>query len=91
MNQNYLYPFIGKACLGCDTVAHEATLMVNGKTIAVLPSPCDNPQPTVNKALAEKIVENGGLLISEYSTVQRFLNTIILSEIVFKVCLVQLF
>jgi len=62
------YVVVSGLALGCDTIAHEATLMVNGKTIAVLPSSCDNPQPAANKALAEKIVENGGLLVSEYST-----------------------
>ena len=41
---------------------------VCGKTIAVLPSSCDNPQPYSNKPLAEKIAKNGGLLISEYSS-----------------------
>ena len=62
------YVIVSGLALGCDTVAHESALLVNGDTIAVLPSPCDNPQPTSNKDLANRIVENGGLLISEYGT-----------------------
>lgn len=62
------YVVVSGLALGCDTIAHETTLMVNGDTIAVLPSPCDNPQPTSNRSLAERIVENGGLLISEYGS-----------------------
>ena len=40
---------------------------VKGKTIAVLPSSCDNIQPSSNRELANSILLNGGLLISEYS------------------------
>ena len=53
--------------LGCDTIAHRATLDVKGKTIAVLPSALDKIVPTQNKELARDIVRNGGLVISEYS------------------------
>ena len=62
------YVIVSGLALGCDAVAHEACLSVGGKTIAVLPSPCDNPQPSSNKKLANNIVANGGLLISEYGT-----------------------
>lgn len=62
------YVIVSGLALGCDSVAHEACLDVHGKTIAVLPSPCDNPQPVSNKLLAKRIINNGGLLISEYST-----------------------
>ena len=54
--------------IGCDTIAHQSCLEVAGKTIAVLPSSCDNPQPSSNKLLAEQIIKSGGLLISEYSS-----------------------
>ena len=38
-----------------------------GKTIAVLPSDCEKIYPASNKNLAKEIVDNDGLLISEYS------------------------
>ncbi len=51
--------------LGCDSIAHKEALK-NGKTIAILPSPLNNILPASNKALAYEIVEQGGLLVSEY-------------------------
>lgn len=63
---------ISGLALGCDTVAHQACLDAGGKTIAVLPSACDNIQPPRNKELANRIVENGGLLISEYGTESKY-------------------
>lgn len=51
---------------GCDTIAHKVCLEANGKTIAILPSPLANIFPAENRGLAEEIVDNGGLLISEY-------------------------
>ena len=53
--------------LGCDTIAHRATLDANGKTIAILPSALDKVLPPQNRGLAREIVNNGGLVISEYS------------------------
>lgn len=52
--------------LGCDTVAHEQALRSRGKTIAILPGTLNNILPASNKGLAEQIVNNGGLLITEY-------------------------
>ena len=65
-NKNYV--IVSGLAIGCDSLAHKTCLDFNGKTIAVLPSPCDNIQPRSNKILAEKIVQSGGLLISEYSS-----------------------
>lgn len=50
---------------GCDSIAHKQALK-GGKTIAVLPSPLNNIMPAKNKGLAFEIVEEGGLLITEY-------------------------
>lgn len=50
---------------GCDSIAHKQALN-GGKTIAVLPSPLNNILPAKNKSLAFEIVEEGGLLITEY-------------------------
>lgn len=52
--------------LGCDTIAHEMTLKKRGKTIAVLPGALDKIYPKENDSLASWIVNEGGLLLSEY-------------------------
>lgn len=54
--------------LGCDAIAHDEALNVKGKTIAILPSPLSNVLPSKNQILADKIVSNNGLVISEYLT-----------------------
>ncbi len=51
---------------GCDTVAHSESIKNNAKTIAFLPSTIENIYPKENIGLANQIVENGGLIISEY-------------------------
>lgn len=61
------YVIVSGLALGCDTIAHTECLLSGGKTIAVLPSPCNNIVPYSNNELANNIVKNGGLLISEYS------------------------
>jgi len=52
--------------IGCDTSGHLGCLEAGGKTIAILPSPITDIMPKNNRKLAESIVENDGLLISEY-------------------------
>ena len=54
--------------LGCDTVAHRKALDLKGLTIAILPSPLNNITPASNIKLAEEIISNNGLIISEYLT-----------------------
>jgi DNA processing protein len=51
---------------GCDSIAHQQALDSNGKTVAILPSPLNNILPARNKDLAFQIVEEGGLLVTEY-------------------------
>ena len=51
---------------GCDTIAHKTCLTCNGKTIAILPTTFDDLYPKENKKLASVIIENGGLVITEY-------------------------
>ncbi len=51
--------------LGCDTIAHKQALK-EGKTIAILPSPLNNILPASNRGLAYEIVDQGGLLVTEY-------------------------
>lgn len=62
------YTIVSGLAIGCDTIAHIECVNIGGKTIAVLPSPCDEPKPDSNKNLANKILEADGLLISEYGT-----------------------
>lgn len=57
---------ISGLALGCDSVAHRQALCSKGKTVAILPSPLTNILPAKNSKLAEEIVENNGLLITEY-------------------------
>jgi DNA processing protein len=51
---------------GVDTVAHEATLGVGGKTIAVLGSGLNRIYPVQNSSLAQKIIASGGAVVTEY-------------------------
>lgn len=51
---------------GVDEKAHITALENNTKTVAVLPSSLDNILPSSNMNLAKEIVENGGLLLTEY-------------------------
>ena len=52
--------------LGCDTIAHRETLKNGGKTVAILPSPLSQILPEANIQLVDLIVENGGLVLTEY-------------------------
>ncbi len=54
--------------LGIDGIAHTAALEVNGITIAVLGSGINKTSifPSAHKPLAEKIIQNGGAVVSEY-------------------------
>lgn len=51
---------------GCDSISHQQALDSNGNTVAILPSPLNNILPARNKGLAYQIVEEGGLLVTEY-------------------------
>lgn len=53
---------------GCDAAAHEACLEAGGKTIAVLPTHLEKIYPAQNRGLAKRIVEAGGLLLTEYGS-----------------------
>jgi DNA processing protein len=52
--------------LGVDGIAHQAALEAGGKTIAVLPSGLDKIYPATHHQLAERILKQGGALITEY-------------------------
>ena len=52
---------------GIDAMAHKATLNAEGKTIAVLGSGLHHIFPKENQKLYNEILDNDGLIISEYS------------------------
>ncbi len=51
--------------IGIDSVAHNSALLVEGKTVAVIPCGIDTYYPFSNKDLCERI-KSTGLVISEY-------------------------
>lgn len=51
---------------GVDSYAHIGTLSTCGKTVAVVGNGLNTVYPTENKYLSEKILKNGGAIISEY-------------------------
>ena len=51
---------------GIDAVAHNATLDAKGKTIAVIASGFNYIYPSANQPLYDKILSNGGLVVTEY-------------------------
>lgn len=58
---------ISGLALGIDESAHQGALEGGGITAAVLPTGLNNVYPRQNCALAEKIIKNNGVLISEFS------------------------
>lgn len=62
------FNIVSGLAIGCDTCGHKGALKVGGKTTAILANGLDHNSiyPPENQDLAEEIVENGGLLISEY-------------------------
>ncbi|MDR2462872.1 MAG: DNA-processing protein DprA [Verrucomicrobiales bacterium] len=52
---------------GIDTAAHQGALAAKGRTVAVLGCSLDLMYPPENQALADAMIENNGLLLSEFS------------------------
>ena len=57
---------ISGLALGVDALAHQAAVEAGGLTIAVLPGPLEKIYPASHTALAKRIIESGGALVSEY-------------------------
>jgi DNA processing protein len=51
--------------LGIDGEAHAAAIAAGGRSVAVLPSPLSRIYPPRHRALAERLVETGGALLTE--------------------------
>ncbi len=60
------FTIVSGLAYGVDAIAHETTLNENGKTIAVLGGSLISVYPAANQHLADRIVANDGLLVSEY-------------------------
>lgn len=58
---------ISGLAVGIDSCAHIGCMEGYGKTVAVLGSAVNNPLPKQNINLANKILEEGGLIVSEYN------------------------
>lgn len=52
--------------IGCDATAHKAAIEAKGHTVAVLAHGLHTIAPSRHRQLAEKILESGGALVSEY-------------------------
>ncbi|MDO4730025.1 MAG: DNA-processing protein DprA [Candidatus Saccharibacteria bacterium] len=52
---------------GIDSFAHRGCIDGGGQTVAVLGTPIDRIYPVSNYSLAQRIVETGGAIISEYA------------------------
>jgi DNA processing protein len=57
---------ISGLALGVDSIAHRAALDAGGTTVAVLPTSIEHIYPAAHRALAHRIIEQGGALVTEY-------------------------
>ncbi len=59
-------PVVSGMAHGIDAAAHRGAVRANGPTIAVFGCGIDTIYPSAHRKLAESILENGGLLVSEH-------------------------
>jgi DNA processing protein len=61
------FVIVSGLALGIDGAAHEGALEGGGGTIAVVGTGLDSVYPARHRALAQRILANGGLIVSEFS------------------------
>ena len=59
-------PIVSGMALGTDSIAHDTALRYGGETIAVLGGGLKNIYPEENKNLFKRIIDNNGLVVTEY-------------------------
>ena len=60
------FPVVSGLALGIDAMAHRGNIEAGAPTVAVLGSGPDMVYPHSNRDLARRILETGGLILSEY-------------------------
>lgn len=61
------FTIVSGLAIGADTIAHQTAIKLNKPQIAVLPCGFNNITPRRNIKIALDILQQGGLLVSEYS------------------------
>ncbi len=59
-------PIVSGGALGCDSQAHLGALDAGGRTVVVLGGGCDVPYPARNAGLFQRVIDEGGVVISEH-------------------------
>lgn len=58
---------ISGLAIGVDGIAHQAVVKAGGIGLAVLPTSIQNIHPTSHINLAKHLIDNGGMLVTEYA------------------------
>lgn len=61
------WSIVSGLAIGCDAIAHEKAIEEGGHTVAVLAHGLQTIAPKQNEKLAERIVKQGGALVTEYA------------------------
>ena len=59
-------PVVSGLAIGIDAMSHRGNIEGGAPTVAVLGSAVDEVYPSANRALARRVLETGGILLSEY-------------------------